>query len=348
MRGTWRWRSRLLSIRYSSWRVSKGQPAWWKEHLCWLNPIPKEFFDRALVIAERENDRVLEMRTLSASADADWYQLREKDTLAKCLRVIELARLANDSHSEAWPHFLAAFALLVTGDPSGDMSHADEMLRLAERLRDQGLLALACCANVATGLLKGDWISAHDFADRGLAADPRFSWILGMRVAVETQVGGAAQAEVYMERLIDVMKTTAPGAIVEYHSPAWVIPATTLVIGDDSRLELAEETALCSLSCTPRLAFLRFGQALISVHRNDAKSAERDYSYLLAFSEVMPEGEPLCQVRPCVSRTLGLLPHTMGDLDQAVEHFEDSLSLLSACWLPARIGLDLQRVHRNP
>ena len=79
----------------------------------------KEFFDRALVTAERENDRVLEMRTLSASADADWYQLREKDTLAKCLRVIELARLANDSHAEAWPHFLAAFALLVTGDPSG-------------------------------------------------------------------------------------------------------------------------------------------------------------------------------------------------------------------------------------
>jgi len=48
-----------------------------------------------------DHDRVLEMRTLSASADADWYQLREKDTLAKCLRVIELARLANDSHAEA-------------------------------------------------------------------------------------------------------------------------------------------------------------------------------------------------------------------------------------------------------
>ena len=135
----------------------------------------KEFFDRALVIAKRENDRVLEMRTLSASAAADWYQLREKDTLAKCLRVIELARLANDSHAEAWPHFLAAFALLVTGDPSGAMSHADEMLRLAERLRDQGLLALACCANVAISLQKCDWISARDFADRGLSADPRFS-----------------------------------------------------------------------------------------------------------------------------------------------------------------------------
>ena len=40
------------------------------------------------------------MRTLSASADADWYQLREKDTLAKCLRVIELAWLANDSHGD--------------------------------------------------------------------------------------------------------------------------------------------------------------------------------------------------------------------------------------------------------
>jgi len=132
-----------------------------------------------------------------------------------------------------------------------------------------------------------------------------------------------------MESLIDVMKTTAPGAIVEYHSPAWVIPATTLVTGDDSRLEVGKEAAqavLSSHSCTPRLAFLQLGQALILVHRNDAKSAERDYSYLLAFSEVMPEGEPLCQVGSCVIRTLGLLSHTMGDLDQAVEHFEDSLS----------------------
>ncbi|MBQ11285.1 MAG: hypothetical protein CMJ45_07040 [Planctomyces sp.] len=231
--------------------------------------LAKEFFDRALVIAERENDRVLEMRTLSASADVDWYQLREEDTLAKSLRGIELAQLADDSHAEAWPRFLAAFALLVTGDPSGAMPHADEMLRLAERLRDQGLLALACCASVAISLEKGDWVSARDFADRGLAADPRFSWILGMRVAVETQMGDAAQAEVYMERLIDVMRTTSPGAIVEYHSPAWIIPAITLVTGDNSRLDVAEEAAqavLSSPSCTPRLALLRFGQALISVH----------------------------------------------------------------------------------
>ena len=32
--------------------------------------LAKEFFDCALVIAERENDRVLEIRTLSGSADA--------------------------------------------------------------------------------------------------------------------------------------------------------------------------------------------------------------------------------------------------------------------------------------
>ncbi len=31
-------------------------------------------------------------------------------------------------------------------------------------------------------------------------------------------------------------------------------------------------------------------------------------------------------VGPCVSRVLGLLAHTMGELDQAVVHFEDALS----------------------
>ena len=62
--------------------------------------LAKEFFDCALVIAERANDRVLEIQTLSAAADADWYQLREKHILEKCLRVVDLARLVNDSHSE--------------------------------------------------------------------------------------------------------------------------------------------------------------------------------------------------------------------------------------------------------
>ena len=132
-----------------------------------------------------------------------------------------------------------------------------------------------------------------------------------------------------MERLMDVMRTTPPGPIVEYQSPAWVIPAACLVTGDDSRFDVAEQAAqavLSSPSCTPRMALLRFGQALISVHRNDATSAEINYTDLLAFREGIPEGEPLCSVGPCVSRVLGLLARTMGELDQAVGHFEDALS----------------------
>ncbi len=291
--------------------------------------LAREFFDRALAIAERENDRILEMRTLAASADADWYQIHEEDTLAKSLRAIELAQLANDPHAEAWPRFLAAFVSIVKGHPSAAMSHAGEMLSLAESLRDQGLLAMACCANVAVSLHKGDWISVREFADRGLAVDPRLSWILGMRVVAEIQVGDTDEVEVYMQRLIDVMRTTPPGPSVEYQSPAWVIPVATLVTGDDSRFDVAEHAAqavLSSPSCTPKLALLRFGQALISVHRNDATSAEINYTDLLAFREGMPEGEPLLVVGPCVSRVLGLLAHTMGEPDQAVEHFEDALS----------------------
>ena len=88
----------------------------------------------------------------------------------------------------------------------------------------------------------------------------------------------------------------------------------------------AAQAVLLSPSCTPRLALLKFGQALISVHRNDPISAGHDYSDMLAFCEGVPEGEPLCGVGPCVSRSLRLLSHTMGNLDQAVEHFEDALA----------------------
>ena len=54
-------------------------------------------FSRSVTIAQREGDLNLEMRTLAAAADVDWYHLRFQEVLEKGGRAIELASCVDDT-----------------------------------------------------------------------------------------------------------------------------------------------------------------------------------------------------------------------------------------------------------
>ena len=142
-------------------------------------------FARATAIAEEKNDATLEIRTLANAADVDWYQMRGAEVLRKSLRAIDLASRVSDPRAEAWPRFLAAYALLASGDLAGASRHAGEMLTKVESLRDLGLLTQAYLINLHISHLVGDWVAARDYCDRGLALEPRHSWHLGLRALVE-------------------------------------------------------------------------------------------------------------------------------------------------------------------
>ena len=60
-------------------------------------------FERALSIAEREDDSALERRTLANAAFVDAFHLRWGDCLAKGLRAIELAQGAGDATPRSPP-----------------------------------------------------------------------------------------------------------------------------------------------------------------------------------------------------------------------------------------------------
>ena len=57
-------------------------------------------FDRALAIAQGQGDLNLEMQTLAASANVDFYHLRSLECVEKSVRVIELARRVGAPHVE--------------------------------------------------------------------------------------------------------------------------------------------------------------------------------------------------------------------------------------------------------
>ena len=288
-----------------------------------------EAFSEALVVARREGDELLEMRTLAASADADWYQLRSSDVLRKSMRAIELSRRLDDPYCEASVLFLATHELIATGDPGKAREHALEMMARAERLRDRGLLTLACLANVNACRLKGEWSSARDFSDRGLGLDPRHSWLLGVRAVMEYETGDWAQGEAYIARLVDVMRTTASGPTAEYAFPAMAIPMVGRITGGMDRFDIAEEAAqkvLSSPSCTPRMASFRFGFALIPLQRKDVTAARRLYSDLSELREDLAAGEPMIGAMPCGDRVRGLLAANIGQIEKGIVHFEDALA----------------------
>ena len=121
------------------------------------------------------------------------------------------------------------------------------------------------------------------------------------------------------------MRQTTPGPTHEYAWPAVAIPIVSRISGNLDRLEVAREAAETILSYPSALPFLtgfaRVGLALIAVQLDDATAAAEQYEAIREEGLTNPPGLSLS-----IERLLGLLSHTLGNLDQAVEHFENALA----------------------
>ncbi len=106
-----------------------------------------------------------------------------------------------------------------------------------------------------------------------------------------------------------------------------MIPAIARTTGVADWLDIADgcaQTVLSSPSVTHGMGLLaRAGLGLTAVQREDIAAAEEQYAAL------EPARDTLMLIFPdttCIDRVLGLLSHTMGQVDQAVAHFEDALA----------------------
>ena len=96
------------------------------------------------------------------------------------------------------------------------------------------------------------------------------------------------------------------------------------ITGSMERIDLAEsaaETVLSSPFSEPVHAVLaRAGLGLSSVLKGEVQSAQQHYIALESYRGLLPAG------LNSLDRLLGLLSHTMGNLDQAAVHFEDAIA----------------------
>ena len=97
------------------------------------------------------------------------------------------------------------------------------------------------------------------------------------------------------------------------------------ITGDVHQFDIAEMAAETVLSSPYLLPYFdvhsRFGLALMAVQRGDMAAATEQYAALESTPRFLAGGYML------TDRLLGLLCVTMGQLDQAMGHFEDALAL---------------------
>jgi DNA-binding CsgD family transcriptional regulator/tetratricopeptide (TPR) repeat protein len=280
-------------------------------------------FAQALAIARREGDPALEVRTLAETADVDYFHLRFQEALEKARRAIALAGRLGDQQAAWQAHVNAARILTWTGEVGGALQHAAAALELAERLRGRSQLALSFRANATLLRLQGGWQGAREFSDRGLAVAPQDVTLLGDRVLLEYQVGDFGQGGAYLERLLATMPPAAARPGVDYAYPAVTIPWIARITGVLDRLDIAAAAAqavVASPFANPAFAmWARAGLGLLAVLRDDAAAAAEQYGPLQSRAGAM-----FPQIS--IDRLLGLLAQTMGNLDKAAEHFEDTLA----------------------
>jgi DNA-binding CsgD family transcriptional regulator len=284
----------------------------------------QEAFGQALVIARREGDETLELRTLAIGISVDNYHLRWSKTIENIPAVIQMARRANDLYAEVNAHYFGTTALISTGELELARQHAFAMISPAERLRHRFWFAGAFWKNMTAARIVGDWQTARDFGNRGLEISPGDFRLLGDWIVMEYHVGESQDGKAYLENLISHMNSNVPGSTMAYSYPA-LFAGFVAHITDDRNLagtaKRAAEIILESPFSNPNVVLrARTGLALVAVHSGDSVSASELHPQIDASTGTM------LRFTISADRLLGLLAKTMADLDKAVAHFDDALA----------------------
>ncbi len=306
-------------------------------------------FERALDIAERYRDAALERRILIQSARVDWWHLQLDSSVAKSTRALELARDADDQQTELYARAWLVREAAIRGNSGEARVHAVVALELAERLRERYWLATARVNEFWLANVVGDWDAARRESDAGLRYQPRDARNLGLRALLEYELRGGAEGETYLERLLEGMRATVPGATVGHTEVALVMAFVSVITAVLSRFDEAEAAARTVLDSPIRFPifelYARVGLAVTAVGQADETAARELYRALATQS-----GNLLILIGMAADRLLGLLSVVMGELDAACAHFEAALDFTQrAGYRPeyARTAIDYASALRD-
>ena len=144
-------------------------------------------------------------------------------------------------------------------------------------------------------------------------------------MTLEYELGDFGQGDAYLERLVDMMRHSPPGSTLDYSVVPLAIAVAARMTGMDRQFDLAETAANTVLSSPSAVSFFaqlaRTGLALMAVERGDVAVTREQYDALRPWRITLTPLNLMCGLR-----VLGLLAQTMGGMEDAVVHFEDSLA----------------------
>ncbi len=297
-------------------------------------------FQHAFSIARQHQDQRLEMQALVASACVDFHHGHNEQSLERNLRAIELSHLVDMPWEETHADYDLCHVLYAMGDSDQATRHAETMVASAERTRMRIWRIRAIEANEALRSAKGDWQTARESTEQGLAISPKEFSLMGARALLEYQLGDTAAGDAYLSILLENFRAGEFDSRFQqnYTVPAVVIPMVSYITGIAARFELVEDIArsiFSSPDANPSAAVAaRVGLALIAAQRGDETAAKELYGALQPIAGTLA---PTSIYGPglAVDRIRGLLSQTMGNLDQAAGNFEDAAAFCrKAGYLP--------------
>jgi ATP/maltotriose-dependent transcriptional regulator MalT len=283
----------------------------------------QEALRRALAIARREKDLALEARTLALSANVNLYHLHIREALENARQAIELAPGMEDLQTALLAHMNALRALHHIGESRAALPYGAVALELAQKLRGPTRLAVNYGLNALLYRHLGDFRRARELIRRVIAEAPLDIGILSECVLLEYESGDFDAGAGYLKRFLETAPPAGARPGAQYAFQAQVLPWVARITGVLDRLDAAAaaaQTVLSSPFAIPYYAlWSRAGLGLVAVLRGDVAAATEQYEALELSRGVMLWATSSDHV-------LGLLAHTMGNLDRAVEHFEDTVA----------------------
>jgi len=142
--------------------------------------LATEAFNNAVTIAQREEDKFLEMCALVDAANTYGNNYRYKAALDAAIPAIELARKLNKPERVAMAQAHAAGAQIADGSPLEAEKNLLASLEAAEKSRQFGNIASILFGITMFYTSQGNWDTAKKFGDRGLDMVPDDGRTLGI------------------------------------------------------------------------------------------------------------------------------------------------------------------------
>jgi DNA-binding CsgD family transcriptional regulator len=285
-------------------------------------------FQKALEIAEEKRDDGLKLQALSRWSAVAEHEMRHDVAAEKSLQAIEVAQKIDDPLSEGRARSSAAGAMVGMGEIQEARKHLDASLKAAERTRIPARIIAALGSILTSELAEGDWEAARKTSDRELSLEHK-GWgttlaigRLFFRAYIEYETGNIDAGNRFMEQHIEVGKGFPLASDFPTVLKALEFPIITRITGSTKLLPVAEEAGKAILSRSPLLPVIamsaRMGLGLIAVLRSDRTAAEGQYA---SVAEISLDHPGMGR-----HRFLGLLAHTAGKPQEALEHFEEGLA----------------------